>query len=100
MDTIFRFKHTNLCLCIDQPTTQVSIALCRMKHNNVVEYLKFFREGDRMYIVMQLIEGASLQDHLNTLIDKGKTMDEPRIWTIFVQLCQALRYIHKVLTGP
>jgi serine/threonine protein kinase len=67
-----------------------------MKHVNVVEYFKFFREADRVFIVMQLIEGASLQDHLNSLADKGRTMDEPRVWDIFVQIAQALRYIHKV----
>lgn len=74
----------------------MTIALLGLKHENVVEYRKFFHDSDRMYIVMQLVEGASLQDHLGTLQDKGRTMDEPRIWVIFVQLCQALRYIHTV----
>eukprot|EP00047_Mylnosiga_fluctuans_P012454 m.26132 g.26132 ORF g.26132 m.26132 type:complete len:995 (+) comp4245_c0_seq1:43-3027(+) len=76
---------------------EMNIALCRMKHTNVVEYYKYFRDGDRVFIVMQLIEGASLGDHLNALIDKGKTMEEARVWNIFIQMCEALRYIHKVV---
>lgn len=50
---------------------------------------------DNLYIVMELVEGATLLDHLNTLAEKKETMPEPRLWSFFTQLCLALRYIHR-----
>ena len=44
---------------------------------------------------MELVEGASLQDHFNSMIEKKEKFDEPRIWRIFIQICMGLRYIHK-----
>ena len=52
-----------------------------------------------LYIVMELVEGASLQDHFNSLTEKKQTMDEPRIWRIFVQLSLGMRYLHKDKVG-
>ena len=44
---------------------------------------------------MELVEGATLLDHLNSLSEKRQSMAEPRIWQLFTQMCLALRYIHK-----
>ncbi len=51
---------------------------------------------------MEMVEGASLQDHFTSLVEKRETMEEARIWKIFVQICVALRYIHKdkVISRP
>lgn len=37
---------------------------------------------------MEMIEGASLQDHFNALSERHDTLSEDRIWHIFVQVRQ------------
>ena len=44
---------------------------------------------------MELIEGAALGEHFNSLKEKNTRFSEDRIWHIFVQLVLALRYLHK-----
>lgn len=51
--------------------------------------------GDHVYIVMELLEGTSLSDHITALAEKGSRFSETRIWKIFLQLVLALRYLHK-----
>uniref|UniRef100_A0A3B3SH41 NIMA related kinase 10 n=1 Tax=Paramormyrops kingsleyae TaxID=1676925 RepID=A0A3B3SH41_9TELE len=50
--------------------------------------------GDRLYIVMELIDGVPLAEHLNSLKEKQQRFTEDRIWNIFIQMCLALRYLH------
>lgn len=83
-----------------------------MMHPNVVKYYKAFLEGedysildqqdcfhsnqkrlfmlyvigDKLYIVMELIEGVPLAQHFNSLKDKQQTFTEDRIWNIFIQV--------------
>lgn len=51
--------------------------------------------GEHVYIVMELLEGTSLIDHVNSLAERGSKFTEARIWKIFLQLVLALRYLHK-----
>ena len=51
--------------------------------------------GGHLYIVMELVEGAPLIEHINSLQEKGQRFTEARLWAIFTQLVLALRYIHK-----
>ena len=44
---------------------------------------------------MELIEGAPLYEHFNSLKEKGERFSEERIWNIFIQIVLALRYLHK-----
>ena len=69
--------------------------LSTLQHPNIIRYYESFQQGKSLYIVMELVEGATLLDHLNSLAEKGQTMPEARIWSIFTQMCLALRYIHK-----
>uniref|UniRef100_A0A8C8BIS3 NIMA related kinase 10 n=1 Tax=Otus sunia TaxID=257818 RepID=A0A8C8BIS3_9STRI len=48
-----------------------------------------------LYIVMELIEGVPLGEHFHSLKEKQQQFTEERIWHIFIQLCLALRYLHK-----
>ncbi|KAM7421494.1 hypothetical protein PAMA_015573 [Pampus argenteus] len=48
-----------------------------------------------LYIVMELIEGVPLAEHFNSLKEKQQHFTEDRIWIIFIQMCLALRYLHK-----
>ncbi|XP_052046667.1 serine/threonine-protein kinase Nek10 isoform X4 [Apodemus sylvaticus] len=67
----------------------------KLYHPNVVRYYKTFLENDRLYIVMELIEGAPLGEHFSSLKEKHHHFSEERLWKIFIQLCLALRYLHK-----
>ncbi|XP_047303464.1 serine/threonine-protein kinase Nek10 isoform X8 [Homo sapiens] len=67
----------------------------KLYHPNIVRYYKTFLENDRLYIVMELIEGAPLGEHFSSLKEKHHHFTEERLWKIFIQLCLALRYLHK-----
>ncbi|WAQ94181.1 NEK10-like protein, partial [Mya arenaria] len=56
--------------------------------------------GDRdksstLFIIMDLIEGAPLSDHFNSLKEKHDRFTEARTWNILIQMLLALRYLHK-----
>ncbi|XP_078702991.1 serine/threonine-protein kinase Nek10-like isoform X3 [Branchiostoma floridae x Branchiostoma belcheri] len=74
---------------------EINIIREQLKHPNIVRYYKTFTENDRLYILMDLIEGALLGEHFNSLKEKGERFPEDRIWNIFLQIVLALRYLHK-----
>uniref|UniRef100_I3MIM4 Serine/threonine-protein kinase Nek10 n=1 Tax=Ictidomys tridecemlineatus TaxID=43179 RepID=I3MIM4_ICTTR len=75
--------------------SELTIIKEQLYHPNIVRYYKTFLENDRLYIVMELIEGASLGEHFSSLKEKQHHFTEERLWKIFIQLCLALRYLHK-----
>ncbi|XP_036926609.1 serine/threonine-protein kinase Nek10 isoform X3 [Sturnira hondurensis] len=75
--------------------SELTIIKEQLYHPNVVRYYKTFLENDRLYIVMELIEGAPLGEHFSSLKEKQLHFTEERLWKIFIQLCLALRYLHK-----
>src|SRR5688572_28788672 len=42
--------------------------------------------GDRLYIIMELIEGATLGEHFTSLKEKRESFTEEKIWHIFFQV--------------
>ncbi|XP_041731295.2 serine/threonine-protein kinase Nek10-like isoform X2 [Coregonus clupeaformis] len=80
---------------VEKIVSELTIIKEQMTHPNVVKYYKTFLEGDRLYIVMELIEGVPLWDHFNSLKEKEQQFTEERLWNIFIQMCMALRYLHK-----
>ena len=47
------------------------------------KYFESFKEGNSLYIAMELVEGMSLQYYLNYLEEQKKPMEEEEIWNIF-----------------
>ncbi|XP_023249198.1 serine/threonine-protein kinase Nek10 [Seriola lalandi dorsalis] len=80
---------------VEKIISELTIIKEQMTHPNVVKYYKTFLEGDKLYIVMELIEGVPLAEHFNSLKEKQQQFTEDRIWNIFMQMCLALRYLHK-----
>ncbi|XP_029928077.1 serine/threonine-protein kinase Nek10 [Myripristis murdjan] len=80
---------------VEKIISELTIIKEQMAHPNIVKYYKTFLEGDRLYIVMELIEGVPLADHFSSLKEKQQQFSEDRIWNIFIQMCLALRYLHK-----
>ena len=65
-------------------------------HFYIVMYvLTDYFSDDHLYIVMELIEGAPLAEHINSMKEKRKHFPEDRVWKIFMQMVLALRYLHK-----
>ncbi|XP_075443096.1 serine/threonine-protein kinase Nek10 isoform X3 [Ascaphus truei] len=75
--------------------SELTIIREQLYHPNIVRYYRTFLENDKLYIVMELIEGAPLGEHFNSLKEKKQQFTEERIWNVFIQLCLALRYLHK-----
>ncbi|CAF4287771.1 unnamed protein product [Rotaria socialis] len=83
---------------LGQKINEVKIIREEMRHPNIVSYFRIFAENDKLYIVMELIAGSSLQDYLSLLKETKRSMTEEHIWNVFVQLILALRYLHKEKT--
>ncbi|XP_058602606.1 serine/threonine-protein kinase Nek10 isoform X1 [Onychostoma macrolepis] len=79
---------------VEKIVSELTIIKEQMSHPNIVKYFKTFLEADKLYIVMELIEGAPLAEHFSSLKEKRQTFTEERVWNIFIQICLALRYLH------
>uniref|UniRef100_A0A3P9IAU6 NIMA-related kinase 10 n=1 Tax=Oryzias latipes TaxID=8090 RepID=A0A3P9IAU6_ORYLA len=79
---------------VEKIISELTIIKEQMMHPNIVKYYKTFLE-DKLYIVMELIEGTSLAEHFTSLKEKQLQFTEDRIWNVFIQICLALRYLHK-----
>ena len=51
-----------------------------------LEDYSLFYLVEKLYIVMELIEGAPLGEHFSSLKEKGESFSEERIWNIFIQV--------------
>ncbi|KAG1662637.1 hypothetical protein FOA52_009622 [Chlamydomonas sp. UWO 241] len=70
------------------------VILSSLSHPNIVQYYESFSEGPNLYISMELVEGVSLLDHINSLSGKGKRMPESDVWQVLIATALALNYIH------
>jgi hypothetical protein len=72
-------------------------ALAQISHASVVSVLNFFRENDTVYMVMNYLEGASLQDFVITAreLNKQKVFRESTIRSLFDEVLRGLRIVHQ-----
>ncbi|KAH9503252.1 Serine/threonine-protein kinase Nek10 [Bulinus truncatus] len=82
-------------MSVGEITNELKIMKEEMRHPNIVRYFKTFEMNDKLYILMEYIEGAHLGEHFNSLKEKNEKFQEHRIWHILIQLILALRYLHK-----
>jgi serine/threonine protein kinase len=68
-------------------------ALAKMRHPNIVRVNDFFRENNTVYLVMEYEEGTDLRTYLKK---QNGQMSEKFIRTVFTQLLDGLREIHKL----
>lgn len=74
---------------------EVTIIRKNLRHPNIVRYLKTFQEHDTLYIVMELIDGTTLNQQVRALKEKKERWSEEKIWNLFIQIVLALKYLHK-----
>jgi serine/threonine protein kinase len=72
-------------------------ALAQISHPSVVSVMNFFRENETVYMVMNYLEGASLQDFVITARDqkKAKVFRESTIRSLFDEILRGLRIVHQ-----
>ena len=72
-------------------------ALAQIAHPNVVSVLNFFQENDTVYLVMNYLRGASLQQFIVTSASLGhtKVFRESTIRSLFEEVLRGLRVVHQ-----
>ncbi|QEA13935.1 serine/threonine protein kinase [Comamonas flocculans] len=72
-------------------------ALAQIAHSSVVTVLNFFRENETVYMVMNYLEGASLQEFIITArsLKQEKVFRESTIRSLFDEVLRGLRVVHQ-----
>ena len=72
-------------------------SLAQISHSSVVSVMNFFRENETVYMVMNYLEGASLQDFIITARDqkRAKVFRESTIRSLFDEILRGLRIVHQ-----
>ncbi len=65
--------------------------LAVLKHPAIPDISDYFTDGDRSYLVLELIPGRNLQQWLD---DTHELVDEQRALDWALQICEALAYLH------
>jgi serine/threonine protein kinase len=65
--------------------------LARLDHPNIVRVVDIFEENNTAYIVMQFIEGQTLQQ----IVDKSGKLDYETAVNYIAQIAEAVAYIHE-----
>ena len=72
-------------------------SLAQISHASVVSVLNFFRENETVYMVMNYLEGGTLQDFIITAreLKKQKVFRESTIRSLFDEVLRGLRIVHQ-----
>ena len=72
-------------------------SLAQISHPSVVSVLNFFRENETVYMVMNYLEGASLQEFIITAreLKRKKIFRESTIRSLYDEILQGLRVVHQ-----
>lgn len=69
--------------------------LRRLDHPNIVAYKDNFFMGDTLVIIMEYCEGGDLSAYIKDMLKQKMRIREVQIMNYFVQVLQALQYIHR-----
>jgi len=72
-------------------------SLAQISHPSVVSVMNFFRENDTVYMVMNYLQGASLQEFIIIARDlkQAKVFRESTIRSLFDEILRGLRIVHQ-----
>ena len=65
-----------------------------LDHPHVITYFSSFNENGNFYIIIEYINGGSLKDLIKIAKEKGKLIDEKKIWDFLIQILSGLVYLH------
>ena len=65
-----------------------------LDHPNIIKYFSYYSENGHFYIITEYLNGGSLQYILNTAKEKGRLINEEKLWDVLVQVLNGLTYLH------
>ena len=71
-------------------------SLAQISHPSVVSVLNFFRQNQTVYLVMNYLQGATLQDYImaGRQVKTGLAFSETTIRSVFGEVLEGLRTVH------
>ncbi len=69
-----------------------ALLLAKLRHPNLPRIYDYFSDAGRWYLVMDFIEGQTLEERLHSLPGRGLAGEE--VLGIGIQLCSVLEYLH------
>ena len=110
MGIVLRAKHRELealvalkLLASDDPSPEAlarfrreARVLARIKHNHVVGISDLGEENGVAFLAMELIDGGTLQDHVDGVLERGERVEVERAVEIILAMAQALSHCHEV----
>jgi len=67
--------------------------LMRVNHPNIIQVVEAIETEDALYVILELVAGGDL---LDKMIDYGREFPEDRARVIFIQMLDAVMYLHSV----
>jgi tRNA A-37 threonylcarbamoyl transferase component Bud32 len=74
--------------------TREAEILAHLKHPSLPHIYEQFEEGERRYLVMEFIEGETLEHQLTILQQQGRLLPIAQVLDIGLQMCAVLSYLH------
>ena len=71
-----------------------AVMLARLRHNSLPVVQNHFIEEGKYYLVMDYIEGKTLEDILIDTLNEGNFLSEEKVLKWGIQACDALDYLH------
>jgi len=72
-----------------------AITLHQLQHPQIPRFWETFREGKRLFLVEDFIEGQTYQSLLDQRLSQGKCFSEAAILQLFRELLPVLSYLHR-----
>ena len=80
---------------IDGSRNEVAV-LAQLDHPNITKFIESFENGNKIYIIMEYADGGDLAAKIKKQKrELRKPFTEDQILTYFIQVCLALKHLHK-----
>ena len=66
-----------------------------LRHPHVITYFNSFKENGNIYIIIEYINGGSLEELLLKNIEQKKRIPEKTLWDLLIQSLSGLLYLHE-----
>lgn len=70
-------------------------AVARLRHPHIIQVFDFNHDGDTYYMVLEYVEGQTLEEYLQQLTEKGEMMGIEQVRQVMSKLCTAVGYAHQ-----
>lgn len=72
-----------------------AVVVARLRHPNIVQVYDFCHAGEQYFMVMEFLEGETLETRLKRLASEGRRLPIEQALRIASDLCDALHYAHQ-----